>query len=212
VAPDPRRLQQLLDDFKVDELLSLVTLEEIADAWCSYQTRTHISGVEDDDRDWWAVELLLDSTFLSDETRRRATLELILERANAEEVFGVFAAGPLEDFVAGCEGTGDDRLDWIERRAAASPRFREALRRIHAWSLPPEIFERLERAAGASLPLPEPGVEIDVVPGELPGTVQITRNGEVVDEIDGLDDGDVDGFVALLREQIPRNRQPPRGH
>jgi uncharacterized protein DUF6869 len=210
VAPDPQRLQRLLDDFKVDELLSLVTLEEIADAWCRYQTRTHISGVEDDDRDWWAVELLLDSTFLSDEARRRATLDLILERAVGEEVFGVFAAGPLEDFVAGCEDDGDDRLDWIERRAAASPRFREALLGIHAWSLPPEIFERLECAAGAPLPLPEPGVEIDVVPGELPGTVQITRNGEVVDEIDGLDDGDVDSFVALLREQIPRNRQPPR--
>jgi uncharacterized protein DUF6869 len=196
VAPDPQRLQRLLDDFKVDELLSLVTLEEIADAWCRYQTRTHISGVEDEDPDWWAVELLLDSRFESDETRLRTVLELILERADEEAVFGVFAAGPLEDFVSDYD---DDRLAWIEQRASSSPRFREALQRIWIWSLPPEVFARIERAAGAPLPVPEPGVELDVVPGDLPGTLQITRNGVVVDEIDGLD-GEVNGLAALLKE------------
>ncbi len=54
MAPDPERLQQLLDDFRIDELLSLVTLEEIADAWCRYQMDPHVDGVEDEDPDWWA--------------------------------------------------------------------------------------------------------------------------------------------------------------
>lgn len=49
MAPDPERLQQLLDDFRIDELLSLVTLEEIADAWCRYQMHPHVDGVEDEE-------------------------------------------------------------------------------------------------------------------------------------------------------------------
>jgi hypothetical protein len=210
MAPDPERLQELIDDFRVDEVLSLVTLDEIADAWCGYQTRPHIAGVEDEDPDWWAVELLMDSRFISDEARLRATLDLILDRADEEDVFGVFAAGPLEDFVAECD-EDEGRLAWVEERAAVSPRFREALQRIHVWSLPPEVFTRIERAAGARLPVPEEGVELDIVPGELPGTVQITRDGVVVDEIDGLGD-EVDVLVALLKQQIEqsRNRQPPR--
>jgi hypothetical protein len=121
MAPDPKRLEQLMDEFRIDELLSLVTLEEIADAWCGYQTRPHIDGVEDEDPDWWAVELLMDSTFESDEARVRAVLDLILDRADEEEIFGVFAAGPLEAFVKTYD---DDRILWIEERAAASSRFR----------------------------------------------------------------------------------------
>jgi hypothetical protein len=92
---DPGQLQELLDDFRVDELLALVTLEEIADSWCRYQGRPHINGVEDEDPDWWAVELLMDSCFLSDEQRLRSTLDLLLERAEDEGAFGAFAAGPL---------------------------------------------------------------------------------------------------------------------
>jgi hypothetical protein len=208
MTPDPKRLEQLMDEFRVDEPLALVTLEEIADAWCRYQTRPHIDGVEDEDPDWWAVELLMDSTFESDEARVRAVLDLILDRADQEEVFGVFAAGPLEDFVKDCD---EDRLVWIEKRAAESSRFREALQRIWIWPLPPEVFERVERAAGAPLPVPREHVEIDAVPGELPGTVQITRDGVVVDEIDGLEDEAAE-FADLLKYMIEqaRNKQPPR--
>jgi hypothetical protein len=176
-----------MDERRIDELLSLVTLEEIADAWCGYQTRPHIDGVEDEDPDWWAVELLMDSRFESDEGRVRAVLDRILDRADDEEIFGVFAAGPLEDFVKAYD---DDRIAWIEERAAASSRFREALQRNWIWSLPPEVFARIERAAGAPLPVPRERVEIDAVPGEPPGTIHITRDGVVVDEIEGLDEAD----------------------
>lgn len=204
---DPEHFVELLDNFRVDELLALVTLEEIADAWCAFQLRYDSHEITDEDPDWWSVELLMDSTFMSDEARLRAVLDLILDRATEEAIFGVFAAGPLEDFVSGYD---DDRLAWIEQRAAESPRFRQALQRIWIWSLPPEVFARVERAAGAPLAVPTGEVELDVVPGELPGTVQITRNGAIVDEIDGLDD--VDAFAAFLKGQmeLSRNRQPPR--
>jgi hypothetical protein len=52
------------------------------------------------------------------------------------------------------------------------------------------VFARIERAAGAPLPVPRERVEIDAVPGEPPGTIHITRDGVVVDEIEGLDEAD----------------------
>jgi Family of unknown function (DUF6869) len=194
---DPKHLQELLDDFRMDELLSLVTLEEIAEAWCRYQTRPHIAGVEEEDADWWAVELLMDSDFLSDERRVRQTLTLLINQAPSEDVLGVVAAGPLENFVTDDE----DRLRWIEEQAKESPRFREALRRAWLWDLPAEAFARLERAAGGELPRPAEGAVIEVVAGDLPGTVHIRRNGTVVEEIE-TEPEQVDGMIDRLRRHL----------
>jgi hypothetical protein len=194
---DPKQLQELLDDFRVDELLSLVTLEEIAEAWCRYQTRPHIAGVEDDDPDWWAVELLMDSDFLSDEQRVCQTLTLLINQAPSEDVLRGVAAGPLENFVSDDE----DRLIWIERQAKNSARFREALRHAWLWHVPPDAFARLERAAAAELPRPTEGVVIEVVAGDLPGTVHIKRNGTIVEEIETEPD-QVDRMIDLLRRHL----------
>jgi hypothetical protein len=72
------------------------------------------------------------------------------------------------------------------------------------------VFARIERAAGAPLRVPRECVGIDAVPGELPGTIQITRDGVVMDEIEGLDD--VDKFADFLKLMIEqsRSKQPPR--
>jgi hypothetical protein len=201
---DPKHLQELLDNFQVDELLSLVTLEEIADAWCRYQTRPHVSGVEDEDPDWWAVELLMDSHFHADEQRVRTTLDLLIERAQDDDVLGVAAAGPLEDFLTADE----DRLRWIEQRAAESLRFRQALRHVWVWRLPSEAFARIEEAAGQPLARPEGDVVIEVVPGDLPGTVHIKRNGVTVDELETEPDH-VEATIDLLRRSIPSQEAPP---
>ena len=114
---DPRLLQALLDEMRVDELLFLVTIEEIAEAWFRYQRRPHIDGVEDEDPDWWAVELLtdMDHHFKSDELRIRATLDLLIDHAD-DDVLGREASlpVPLQDFVMAAR---EQRLRWIERRA-----------------------------------------------------------------------------------------------
>ena len=177
---DPRLLQALLDEMRVDELLSLVTLEEIAEAWFRYQVRPHIDGVEDEDPDWWAVELLttMDYHFKSDELRIRATLDLLIDHAHDDDALGGVAAGPLEDFV---KAAGEQRLRWIERRADESPRFRQALRGLGVAPAAGCLF-RLERAAAA--PSRDEDVIIEVVPGDLPGTVHIQRNGVTVAELE----------------------------
>ncbi len=202
---DPMHLQELLDSFRVDQLLSLVTLEEIVQAWCQYQTRPHIAGVEDEDPDWWAVELLMDSRFQSDEQRLRATLDLLIERAPDDDVLAVAAAGPLEDFLSLPK---EDRLRWVEERAVESPRFRQALQRVWVWNLPGDALARIEQAAGAPLARPDETVVIEIVPGDLPGTVHIKRNGETVDEIETEPDG-VAAMIDLIRRTVPSHEDPP---
>jgi hypothetical protein len=61
MAADPRHLYELLDDYEIDELLSLVTLEEIADAWCTFQLRSDLGEIDDEDPAWWPIQLLVDS-------------------------------------------------------------------------------------------------------------------------------------------------------
>jgi hypothetical protein len=202
MGSDPGRLEELISAGDLEELFSLVTLAEVADAWCSYQTRPHIAGVEDDDPDWWAVELLLDSGFWSDEARLRAALDLLVERAPDDDVIGVVGAGPLEDFVKDYNG---DRLVWIEERAAASPRFRQALTHVWIWSVEPEVFARVERAAGVPLARPDGDVSVEIVPGELPGTVHIKRNGVIVTEFE-TDPEHVDDMIELLKQHSPIRR------
>jgi hypothetical protein len=204
---DPKHLQELLDSFRVDQLLSLVTLEEIAQAWCRYQTRPHIPGVEDEDPDWWAIELLMDSRFQSDEQRLRTTLDLLIERAPDDDVLGVAAAGPLEDFLSLPE---ENRLRWVEQRAVESDRFRQALQSVWVWNLPPDAFARIEQAAGAPLTRPDETAVVEVVPGDLPGTVHIKRNGETMDEIETEPDG-VEAMINLMRRNIPSQEDPPSG-
>ena len=55
---DSERLQQLVDDEDIDAVLALVTVEQIAEAWCRYTE----NGSERSfgDPDWWAVELLME--------------------------------------------------------------------------------------------------------------------------------------------------------
>ena len=196
--------KQLEDLFLYDELFSLVTVDEVAQAWCRYQARVHLPGVDDEDPDRWAVDLLMDTRFLSDEPRVRAVLDLLVEGAG-EEVLGVVGAGPLEDFVKGCD---EDRLVWIEERAAASSRFRQALAGVWIWRLSPEVFARVERAAGVPLRRPTERREIDFVPGELPGTIHVTLDGVPVSELEAEPE-DVVAMIELLRRHSGKQRHRP---
>ena len=189
---DPRKLEELVLDGQVAELLTLVTLEQVAAAWCGYHTRTHLSGVEDDDPDWWAVFLLQGGEFWSDELRVRTVIDLLVELAPDDRVLGGVGAGPLEDFIS----DNEDRLVWIERRAAASARFKEALRHVWIWSLGPNVLARVERAVGEELARGTNKVE--VVPGELPGTIHVKVNDELVEETE-TDAEHVEALIRRLR-------------
>ena len=100
----------------------------------------------------------MDADSWPDEARIRSVITLIVERSENDEVLEVAGAGPLEDFV---KSYTEDRLAWIERSAGESLRFRKALQNVWIWRVaPPDVFARVERAAGA--PLANPGRDSSV--------------------------------------------------
>ncbi len=151
---NPKKARQLLDADAIDELLSLVTPEEMALAWCRYATRVVNKELPErheweDDEDGWAAELYHEDEFWANEEFVRAFLVTIADTA-PDEVLGWVGAGPLEDFI-----TEDaDRLAWVESQAARSERFRQALANVWIAELSPETFHRTERAAGVPLHRP----------------------------------------------------------
>jgi Family of unknown function (DUF6869) len=144
MAADRERLEELVLLGKLDELLSLVTLEDIADAWCRYQSRPHIYEADEEDPDEWAMLFVAGGRGIDDleEPLVRALLDLLVDRAPNGRVVEMVGAGPLEDFVKGYD---EDRLVSIEHRAVSSARFRQALARVWIWSLEPEVFARVEQ-------------------------------------------------------------------
>jgi hypothetical protein len=131
---DPKKARQLLDADAIDELLSLVTPEEIGLAWCRYATRVDNRELPEshewkDDEDGWAAEVYFESEFLDNEKSVRAFLVTVADNA-PDEVLGWVGAGPIEDFLAGAD---EDRLLWLESQAERSERFRQALRGVAVW-------------------------------------------------------------------------------
>jgi hypothetical protein len=201
MAADRERLEELVLLGRVDELFSLVTLEDLADAWCRYQSRPHVYEVDEEDPDAWAMLCLADPGVI-DEPLIRILLDLLIDRAPNDDVLEMVGAGPLEDFVKACD---EDRLSWIEERAASSARFRQALARVWIWSVEMDTFARVERAAGVKLTTPDKDAILDIVPGDLPGTVHITRNGLTVSEIE-TEPGLVEDMIEFLKRHTPIRR------
>jgi hypothetical protein len=141
------RLERLVEAGVVDDILGVVSLNDIADAWNCYHRRD--GGTYDPD--WWAIEFwLYRNAAWKDETVLRAGLLALLDRVD-EDFVGYVGAGPLEDFIEADES----RLAWIEEQAANSERFRRALRVMHVWGVHRnDVAARIERAAGGALPRP----------------------------------------------------------
>jgi len=144
--PDP------LDDDYVDRLLAMVTLDDIADAWCRHNSEF---GKGIDDPDWWAVDFVLSCGLDMNRELERAILPKLVEHADSEHLIACVGAGPLEDFIS----EDEDDLRWLEAQAASNVKFRTALGVVRV-RVSESTFERLDRAAGRRLRRPiSPGVE-----------------------------------------------------
>lgn len=137
------------EDGDLPRLLSLVSLDEIVDAWWRYKARAGgDSSGWDTDPDGWAMEIHFTFVFYGDEDAFRDYLRALVRRApDDREALGHLAAGPIEDFVSADEG----RLGWIEQEAAHSETFRLALSNVWAEHIGPRAFLRLQAAAGTEL-------------------------------------------------------------
>jgi hypothetical protein len=144
VSFDPNQLDLTRPEHAA-EIFFRLSLKEIAEAWCAYQETN-------DEHYWWAVDLMWSDTYLADRPRREKFLEILIETASNDDVLRVAAAGPLEDAIY----DSDECVSWLEARATASQRFRQALGEVWIWdAVSPDRFSRIERAAGR--PLPRPG-------------------------------------------------------
>jgi hypothetical protein len=152
VVVDPKEARRLLDAYANDELIALVTPEEMGLAWCRYAARAvkvegHLDWEADDDG--WAAELYHEDEFWANEDFVRAFLVTIATAA-PDDVLGWVGAGPLEDFIR----EEEDRILWVEEQAERSDRFRTALANVWISDLSPPTFLRIERAAGVPLDRP----------------------------------------------------------
>ena len=148
MRPSPEQLDSLVGEGKVDELLNLVSFDDIADAWWrSRENRREDNNA--DDPDFWAVELWLGGgpIWAHEDHLRRGILAL-LERMPHPEDVGALGAGPVEDCI---HHPDESRLRWVEEQAARSATFRAALAYVWIEYCGPEVFLRVERAAGTDL-------------------------------------------------------------
>jgi hypothetical protein len=141
-------LAALVDEKRLDDLLAAATLDDVAEAWACFVERNANTS---EDPDWWAVEFWLSSGLAFDrEDVARAGL-LALVAAVPDDLLAHVGAGPLENFIE----PDTDRLDWIERQAAMSERFRHALANVQVWGFEQDwVCSRLEHAAGVPLARP----------------------------------------------------------
>jgi len=151
-----RALEGLVDDEDLDALLSLVTLDEIAASWCSYAERPHDPGSDEEDADWWAVQLFFTTELCSRPDLYKALLLKLIEHARSSDVLGAIGAGPLENFVSDDE----DDLRWLEQQCETNEGLREALSVVWCWNDATEAtMQRMDRAAGVELRRPRPREE-----------------------------------------------------
>ena len=150
MAIDPEILHAHVDAEDVDGLLELVSVGEIAAAWCRYSGREHRD--DDEDPDWWAIALFFTREIFRRPALYRSLLVKLVDVAS-DDVLGNVAAGPLENFVSDDE----DDLRWLESECARNPRLRTALAGVWcARNVSEQTMRRLDAAAGEPLARPSP--------------------------------------------------------
>jgi len=141
------RLRVLVDNEDMDRVLSVVTLDQIADAWCRHRQRfvgaPDLPEAHEDHQGRWAVDLLQTRRWWEDENRARAGLLALVDRAGADYLLEYVGAEALQTFLTANESD----LRWIEEQAARSQEFRKALGSVQVSGLPDEVALRIERAA-----------------------------------------------------------------
>ena len=147
-----RELQRLVDEGQFEDLLRLVSLAEVAQAWMRYQHKAQSEADPGfDDPDWWAVEMWMEDRAWANEQRLHDGVLALVAAAETDLDFGVVGAAVIEYIVA----EDEDRLGWLEAQARVSEPFRRSLANIYVWGVQPDaVAERVEAAAGVRLPRP----------------------------------------------------------
>src|SRR5262245_7659939 len=95
VPYDPRVAWDLVDAGDLDRLFSVVTIEDMARSWINVQHRDESHyDVQDDDPDWWALELWRSEAWWAVENldRVRIALLALVETAETDHDLGMIGA------------------------------------------------------------------------------------------------------------------------
>ena len=149
MAADPHVLLHLVDRGQIDHLLSIVTIDEVAQAWVDHGRREHPLGeAAGDDPQWWAIELWWKAEWLSNGDRVRSGLLALVDAAVTDHELGRVGAGPLENFVS----DDSDDLRWLEQQCSKNAKLRTALSGVWCSNfVSSDTLMRLDRAAGVPL-------------------------------------------------------------
>jgi hypothetical protein len=146
VADESEILEALVSEENLDGLLAVVSLDDIATAWCRCQSAAH-SEDESEHPDRWAIDLFFTSELFRRPELYRSLLLKLVEHAD-DSALGQISAGPLEDFVS----DDPDDLVWLEFQCASNPKLRTALAGVWCSNdVEPATLERLDAAAGVKL-------------------------------------------------------------
>lgn len=122
-----------------DRLWSTEEIEDWAAAYIGFQRDAN--RATEGHPQWWAVERFMEDGHWEDNW---VAILAILTREGSDALFGILAAGPLEDLI---HGAGPQFIDRIENEARRNPAFRGLLGGV--WqSSTPEVWARVERARG----------------------------------------------------------------
>lgn len=100
--------------------------------------------------DFWAWEAARD--LINDDPHEAWLLILeLVRKAPDSRVLSTIAAGELEEFI---DAHAEAFIDWIETEARRNGRLREALAYVWISGLRPDLFDRVEKAAGVRLRRP----------------------------------------------------------
>jgi hypothetical protein len=114
-------------------------IRQLCEAWIRYQAKGGIDGADDDDPDWWGVQVVTGVYGLELHWRIVSRLCSLTDPTNAS-IVGAIGAGPLEDFIA---EEGDHAMDLIEPSAERDPVLLAALGSVCVWNEP--VRPRLQR-------------------------------------------------------------------
>jgi hypothetical protein len=143
---DREAIDALLRQNRVADILTVVPMDEVAQAWVAY----HIGPKSLDDPNYWAGQVADAPNIDWPGDLLRQFIAKVVEVA-PDEALSAVGWGLLDKFLE----FDEESVDWLVEQAAASRRFRQALSHLRGFNLDEasdEAVEQLERAAGAPLP------------------------------------------------------------
>jgi hypothetical protein len=114
-------------------------LNEVVTAWIAGQNAD--DGSPDQERNWWAIERVMDWSLLRDGESLWRFILAVYQRDIPANVAGVLASGPIEDLLA---YDGSQFIDRVEELARTDPKFNWLLGGVWRNAMTDDVWQRVQ--------------------------------------------------------------------